>query len=148
MKFKDWGRKLTIYGVWLPLWYLQTLLPTKKPRKDWRSWNSPLYQFCLDGWLVVVMLSLWSGVLLEETELPGENPRSVASDWHTLSHNVYRVHLAMNGVWTLVMINTDCTSRCKSNYHTITTTTDPNFVYLHRLLHVYMNGISFELSRW
>ena len=40
---------------------------------------------------------------------------------------LYQVHLAMNGVRTqnLVVIGSDCTGRCKSNYHTITTTTVP-----------------------
>jgi len=41
---------------------------------------------------------------------------------------LYPVHLAMNGVRTqntLVVIDTDCTGDCKSNYHTITTTTAP-----------------------
>ena len=35
---------------------------------------------------------------------------------------LYRVHLAMNGfeLTTLVVIGTDCTGSCKSNYHTIT----------------------------
>ena len=39
---------------------------------------------------------------------------------------LYRVRLAMNGVLThnaLVVIDTDCTGSCKSNYHTITTMT-------------------------
>jgi hypothetical protein len=38
---------------------------------------------------------------------------------------LYRVHLAMNGfeLTTLVVIDIDYTSSCKSNYHTITTTT-------------------------
>ena len=42
---------------------------------------------------------------------------------------LYRVDLTMNGtgfkLTTLVMISTDCTGSCKSNYHTITTTTAP-----------------------
>ena len=40
---------------------------------------------------------------------------------------LYRVHLPMKRVLThnLVMIGTDCTGSCKSNYRTITTTTDP-----------------------
>ena len=40
---------------------------------------------------------------------------------------LYLVHLAMNGVRThnYVVIGTDCTGGCKSNYHTITTTTAP-----------------------
>jgi hypothetical protein len=42
---------------------------------------------------------------------------------------LYRVQLAMNGdeLTTLVMIGTDCTGSCKSNYHTIMTTTAPRF---------------------
>jgi hypothetical protein len=48
---------------------------------------------------------------------------------------LYRVHLAMNeytSPWTgfrlttLVVMGTDCTGSCKSNYHTITTTTTPS----------------------
>ena len=40
---------------------------------------------------------------------------------------VYRVHLAMNEgeLTSLVVISTDCAGSCKSNYHTITTTTAP-----------------------
>jgi hypothetical protein len=35
-----------------------------------------------------------------------------------------QVHLAMSGIQTtLVVIGTDCTGSCKSNYHTITTMT-------------------------
>ena len=42
---------------------------------------------------------------------------------------LYRVHLAMNGfeLTTLVVIGTDCTGSCKSNYHTITTMTVSRF---------------------
>ena len=38
---------------------------------------------------------------------------------------LYRVHLTMNGfeLTTLVVIGTDCTGSCKSNYHTIMTMT-------------------------
>jgi len=40
---------------------------------------------------------------------------------------LYRVHLACAGseLTTLVMIGTDCICSCKSNYHTIMTTTAP-----------------------
>jgi hypothetical protein len=74
----------------------------------------------------------WRSVLLvEETGVPGENHRSVASHWQPLSHNVV-VHLAMTGfeLTTLVVIGTDCRGTCswKSNYHTITTTTTPGIL--------------------
>ena len=39
-----------------------------------------------------------SVLLVEEIEVPGENHRSAASHWQTLSHNV--VHLDMNGIRT------------------------------------------------
>jgi hypothetical protein len=55
----------------------------------------------------------WRSVLLvEETGVPGENHRLVASHYQTLSHN---------GV-----IGTDCTGSCISNYHTIMTTMTPH----------------------
>ena len=40
---------------------------------------------------------------------------------------LYQVHLAMRGfeLTTLVVIGTDCTGSCKSNYHIITTMTTP-----------------------
>jgi len=42
----------------------------------------------------------WRSVLVvEETGIPGENHRPVASYLHTLSHNV--VHLALSGIRTL-----------------------------------------------
>jgi hypothetical protein len=44
---------------------------------------------------------------------------------------LYRVHLAMTGVrthTTLVVIGTDCTGSCKSNYHTFMAMTDPFFL--------------------
>ena len=43
----------------------------------------------------------WRSVLLEEESgVPRENHWPVASHWQTLSHNVVRVHIAMNRVQT------------------------------------------------
>ena len=67
----------------------------------------------------------WRSVLLvEETRVLGENHRPVASHWQTLSHNIVsstpRDLNSQPYLW--LMICTDCTCNCKSNYHTTTTT--------------------------
>ena len=63
----------------------------------------------------------------EETRVPGGNQstRRKLSTCRKLYHIVlHLVHLAMKSK-TLVVIGTDYTGSCKSNYHTITTTTVP-----------------------
>jgi hypothetical protein len=70
----------------------------------------------------------WRSVSLfvEETRVHWENHRPAVSRWQTVSHiMLYRVHLVWAGfkLTTLVVIGTDCIGSCKSNYHTITTTT-------------------------
>jgi hypothetical protein len=77
---------------------------------------------------------------MKETRVPGENHRSAASQpqfqlvnaYMNIAYKLvlimlYRVHLASVRfeLTTLVVIGTDCTGNCKSNYHTITTTTAP-----------------------
>ena len=66
-------------------------------------------------------------LLVEETGVPWENHQPVTRYWQNLSHNVvsstHRFKLT-----TLVVIGTDWTDNCKSNYYTITTTTDPLFL--------------------
>ena len=58
-----------------------------------------------------------------------ENHRSTCrniSHWQTLSHNVvYTLPWSRFELTTSVVIGTDCIGSCKSNYHTITTTTAP-----------------------
>ena len=55
----------------------------------------------------------WRSVLLvEETRVPVENHRSVTSHWQILSHNVVL-----------------STPHHEPNYHTITTTTAPTFIW-------------------
>ena len=69
----------------------------------------------------------WRSVLLVvETGVPEENPLSHVTD------NFYHIMLYRTGVelTTLVVIGTDCTGSCKSNYHTKTTTTAPLLVYI------------------
>ena len=48
----------------------------------------------------ILVISWLSVLLVEETGVPGENHRPIASHWQTLSHNVVWVHLDMNGVRT------------------------------------------------
>ena len=66
-----------------------------------------------------------SGLLVEETGIPGEIHRPVTSHWPTLSHNVVSStprQWAKFELTASVVIWIDCTCSCKSNYHTITTT--------------------------
>jgi len=65
---------------------------------------------------------------VEETEVPGENHRPVASQWQTSLHNIISGtprHERDSSSQHLVAIDTDCIGCCKSNYHTITTTASP-----------------------
>jgi hypothetical protein len=83
------------------------------------------------GWFMVfnatfnnIAVISWRSVLsLEEIGGPGENHRPFASHWQTLSHNVVSSSWTRFKLTTSVVIGTDCTGSCKSNYHTITTTT-------------------------
>jgi hypothetical protein len=71
--------------------------------------------------------SLRSVLLVEETGVPGENHRPVASYWQLYHIMLYQVHLAWTRfeLTTLLVIDTDCIGSCNSNYHTITATMTP-----------------------
>ena len=98
----------------------------------------------LVGWFMVfnttfynISVVSWQSLLLvEETGVPRENRWPFASHWQTLSHNVVSKYTSP---WmgfeltTLVVICTDCTGSCKSNYHTITTTTVPGLLWEHNI---------------
>jgi len=79
---------------------------------------------------IISVILWWSVLLVEETEVPGENQWPVASHWQTLSHNV--VSSSPRHEWgsnsrLQVVIGTYFigTCSCKSNYmymyHTTTT---------------------------
>jgi hypothetical protein len=81
-------------------------------------------------WFVVVMVFnatfnnisviTWQSVLLvEETRVPWENHKPVASHWQTLSYNVALSTPRLSG------IRTHNISSCKPNYHTNMTTAVP-----------------------
>ena len=72
----------------------------------------------------ISVISGQSVLLVEETKVPGENHRPVASHWQTWSHNVVS-STPCHELTILVVIGTDCTGSCKSNYHTITITKPP-----------------------
>ena len=73
----------------------------------------------------ISVISWRSVLLMEESGVLGENHWLVASPWQIYLIMLYRVHLAWTGfeLTTLMVIGTDCIGSCKSNYHTITTTT-------------------------
>ena len=90
---------------------------------------------CYGIWLMVfsatfnnISVISWRSVLLVEKS--GENHWPVTSYWQTLSH---KCCIEYTSPWTgfeliiLVVIGTDCTGSCKSNYHTITTMTAPRY---------------------
>jgi hypothetical protein len=68
----------------------------------------------------ISVISWRSDLLVEETGRPGENHRPVASHWHILLNTV--VSFEYTSAWarfkltTLMVIGTDCTGSCKSNY--------------------------------
>jgi hypothetical protein len=84
-----------------------------------------LHRNTIDGWFMVLnatfnnisVISCRSVLLVEATEVPEENHQPVASHWQTC------IDMAWFELSTLVVISTDCTCSCKSNYHTISTTT-------------------------
>jgi hypothetical protein len=84
--------------------------------------NATFNNISIISWLLVL--------LMDETGVPVENLRPVASHWQT--YHIMFFHFccieytsprAGFELTTLVVIGTDSTGSCKSNYHTIMTTT-------------------------
>jgi hypothetical protein len=93
-------------------------IPLSHCRFRFMVFNSTFNNISVISWLSVL--------LVEETEVPIENHRPAASHWQTLSHNDVSStphHEQGSNSPTLVVIDTDCTSSYKSNYHSIETTT-------------------------
>ena len=87
----------------------------------------------------ISVIAWWLDLLVEETE-PDYQQKTTDFPLITdkLYHKMlYRVYLAWTRfeLTTLVVIGTDCTSSCKSNYHTIMTTSSP--VKLHVTFDLY-----------
>ena len=96
--------------------------------------------------LINISAISWRSVfLMEETRVPGENNRPVASNYCRIE---YTSPWTGFGLTTLVVICTDCTGRCKSNYHTITTTTAPTKERITKMVIKQLGQISRSFSSY
>ena len=125
--FLDGGCQVTIQKDWL--WTIVDNAGGCRKEIYLRVW----IRFSINGliWLMlfnpilnnISAKSLRSVLLMEETGIP------VASHWQIVSHNIVSSTLRKImrfELTTFVVIGTNCTGSCKSNYHAITTTTAPS----------------------
>ena len=117
--------KTKYYNTYYILWIiLQSPCNAQSEISQWRLLGLFACLVVLNANFNNISFILWRSVLLvEETGEPAENHRPVTSLWQTLSHN--GVHIAL--ITTSVVIGTDCIGSCKSNYHTITAMTHPDY---------------------
>jgi len=104
------------------------LLDMYRMRKTFRCFLIRVRVMVFNATFNNISVISWRSVLsVEEIKVPWENHWPVVSHWQTYRIMFYRVHLVWAGFkfTTSVVIGTDCKGSCKSNYHTITTTTAP-----------------------
>jgi hypothetical protein len=107
---------LTILNVILYL-----TIPKASDKQHWITIQVWVWFMVLNATFNNISVISWLSVLLvDETE---EIHRPVASHWQTLSRIEYTSLWTGFELTTSVVIVTDCTGSCKSNYHAITTTT-------------------------
>ena len=70
------------------------------PRKKFKSKNKLMIMVFNATFNTISVISWRSVSLVEETGIPGENHRPVASHWQTLSHNVVSSTPRLNGFQT------------------------------------------------
>ena len=112
---------ISIYGVWLPLWYLKSfhtevLIPDR--RFIVSGWVIVVYRhvrnvvsyinadnmgkeiglWCLTPLSLIFFSYIWRSVFI------GGGNRSIASHWQTLTHNIVWVHLTIGGIRTYYFI--------------------------------------------
>jgi len=102
----------------------------------------------------ISVISWRSILLLEESGVPIENHRPTASHWQTLSHNDASStphHERDSNIQLYLWEALICICGCKSNYHTITTTTvsillysvlSIHAVYAQKLVALWVSNIS------
>ena len=75
----------------------------------------------------------------------GGNHRTAPNRWQTLSHNEYISPWMGFELTTLLGIDTDCTSNCKFNYHTIPTTV---WGYQREKKNMWKRGTDDTMAKW